>query len=70
MPGKRRPTRESRVIRVWKDSTGHLHRVDGPAYEDDDGHKVWYWRGNEYAIEWDDKPRYRRSKLRRQMDKP
>jgi len=60
---KKRPTRESRVIRVWKNAKGKLHRVNGPAYEDDDGHKVWFKNGVEQEIEWWNKPRYKRIKF-------
>jgi hypothetical protein len=41
----------------WHDSNGQFHRVDGPAVEYVDGHKVWYQHGKRHrddgpAMEW------------------
>jgi hypothetical protein len=29
----------------WYDENGNSHREDGPAYEDANGAKIWYWHG-------------------------
>ena len=44
--------------RFYYNSTGQLHRTDGPAIEDVDGDKRWYQNGQLHrtdgpAIEWD-----------------
>lgn len=38
--------RNNRWARMWEDGRGGLHRKDGPAVEEDNGAKAWYWKGN------------------------
>ena len=35
----------------YYDSTGQYHRLDGPAYEDVNGHKEWYCNGNLHRLD-------------------
>ena len=44
------PIRETRT-RLWKDKNFDLHRVDGPAYEENTGHKAWYVHGASHRID-------------------
>lgn len=40
----RHPVR-SHSLREWSDGRS-LHRLGGPAVEDDNGYKEWYWKGD------------------------
>ena len=45
--------------KVWKNSAGQYHRENGPAVEEADGTKWWYFNGQRHrvdgpAIEWAD----------------
>jgi hypothetical protein len=33
--------------KVWRNSTGNLHRLDGPAYEGADGVREWWVNGEQ-----------------------
>ena len=37
--------------RKWLNSKDQLHRLDGPAVEEDNGSKAWYLKGIEYTEE-------------------
>jgi hypothetical protein len=43
--------------KIWRNSKGKRHRLDGPAVECENGHKEWYVEGKRHrtdgpAIEW------------------
>jgi len=49
----KRPERTRGVRgRIWEDLRGEVHRVNGPAIEEDDGTKDWYWHGELRLKEW------------------
>jgi len=37
--------------KLWYNSKGHLHHVDGPAVECSDGSKVWYLNGKCHRLD-------------------